>query len=197
MEPTLARQLDKLGLTGQEPPSQWAWESLLLQIASTYESMETDRKLLERALEISTREMREQNDNLHRQRDEALQVAAAKSQFLANMSHEIRTPMNGVIGMASLLLDTELDETQKDFAQMISNSAASLMSVINDVLDFSKIESGKLEMQSEEFGPWQTIEEVVDTLAPKAFERGIELFSDIEMDMPEVLVGDLPGSAKF
>lgn len=190
MEPTLLRQLARLGLKSDAPPSPEAWESFLARVASTYANLEADRELLERALEISSREMTELNDDLRRHRDEALQIAAAKSQFLANMSHEIRTPMNGVIGMASLLLDTELDETQKDFAQMISNSAASLMDVINDVLDFSKIESGKLEMQSEEFSPWQTIEEVVDTLAPKAFEKNIDLFSDIELDLPELLVGD-------
>jgi len=190
MDETLARQLRRLGLTDQQPPNKEAWAALLARIGSTYQSLEGDRVLLERALEVSSREMTEQNESLRRNRDEALEIAAAKSQFLANMSHEIRTPMNGVIGMASLLLDTELDETQRDFAQMISNSAASLMEVINDVLDFSKIESGKLEMQFEEFSVRQTVEEVVDTLAPKAFERGLELFSDVDFDIPELVVGD-------
>jgi signal transduction histidine kinase len=190
MHPSLARHLKKLGLDPGQPPDTAAWREVLQRISDSYNRLETDRMLLERALEISSREMGDLNEKLRKRAEDALQLAAAKSQFLANVSHEIRTPMNGVIGMASLLLDTQLDESQRDFAQMISNSAAALMDVINDVLDFSKIESGKLELQSVEFCVREIVEEVVDTLASKAFDRNIELFSDIQHSVPEVLVGD-------
>ena len=136
--------------------------------------------------------MREQQAQLVAARKAAEAANRAKSAFLANMSHEIRTPMNGVVGMAELLCDTALSEEQRLFAETIRSSGEALLVIINDILDYSKIEAERLTLRPEPFDLERTIHEVTMLLQPRAREKGIDLMIDFDMFLPTRFVGD-PG----
>ncbi len=137
-----------------------------------------------------TRERRAQAE-LVRARDEAAAATVAKSAFLANMSHEIRTPLNAVIGMSSLLLGAELAPDQRELAETIRSSGNALLDILNDVLDYSKIESGRLELETVPFELRGCVDAALDLLAGRAAEKGLELYSWVDPSLPVTVLGDV------
>ncbi len=136
-------------------------------------------------------EGRRSAETLEAARQEALESSRLKSEFLATMSHEIRTPMNGVIGLTNLLLDTSLDDVQRQYAEGVHGAGESLLTLINDILDFSKLEAGKIELEVVDFDPRRLVEEVGALLAPTAFGKNLELLAYCLPEVPTTLRGDV------
>jgi signal transduction histidine kinase/CheY-like chemotaxis protein len=137
-----------------------------------------------------TTELEQARQEMAESRDAALEVARMKSDFLATMSHEIRTPMNGVVGMVDLLMGTELTEKQRRFTETIQHSADGLLVIINDILDLSKLESGRIELEQCDFGVRSLVEEVALLFAAAAHAKGLELVCSIPPDLDAVCKGD-------
>ena len=187
----------------QVPP--WRHASRIDEVRQLSRSLHDSALELKRsrtAVQAQTQALHEANDTLEARvasrtaelnasRDEALAAVRAKAAFLAAMSHEIRTPLNGVVGMTTLLADTPLDAEQRDYVHTMRISSDQLLGVINDVLDFSKIESGRLELEDEPLSLLATIEEACDIAAPRAREKSLELVVDLGDALPCWVRGDV------
>ncbi len=152
----------------------------------------TSRKLAEERLIETNRQLEAATALSNQMAIQAELANRAKSEFLANMSHEIRTPMNGVIGMAGLMLDTDLNEDQRRYAEIIRVSGESLLALINDILDFSKIEAGKLDLEILNFDLRALLDDFASTMALRAQEKGLEFICAASPEVPAYLKGD-PG----
>jgi signal transduction histidine kinase len=164
--------------------------SPLKQIETTLELVKQDRQVIFSEIESKNNDLKTAIEELEKARDDAEAATIAKGQFLANMSHELRTPLNGVIGCAELLKETTLSEEQMQFVSIIHKSSAHLLAVINDILDYSKIESGQIRLEEIPFEYASVIEDVISIVYAQAVDKKVPLIIDFDVSVESSLFGD-------
>jgi signal transduction histidine kinase/CheY-like chemotaxis protein len=163
---------------------------ILIIVRFSQRHSERERRRLESLVAVRTHELDDTNTRLRESIKSAMAAAEAKSRFLANMSHEIRTPMNGVVGTTELLARTPLNSEQRELVEIINKSGSLLLSIVNDVLDYSKIEADQLVFELIPLRPQTLLEDVLEILGEKANEKRVEFFGSIESGVPYELIGD-------
>ncbi len=163
-------------------------ENQMISLKKTIKELET--RIEELKLNIPFAEYEKVKDELVKARQDAIIANRTKTMFLANMSHEIRTPMNSIIGIYNVLAQTDLSDEQKEFLEIINISSNNLLSIINDILDLSKIETGQLKLESKPYFIHEEIQQVIKLLSLKAKGKGIELYTKIQSTVPACVIGD-------
>lgn len=190
----LQKQLKRSGLSTLSPPETLKqWQDFLHLIDLSYTGHSDAQYLLERSLEVSSQEMRKLYDDLKaetEQRIEALHKSEQKTRFMANMSHELRTPIHGILGSLEIVKGTALDQRQKLFVDTAYASCEVMLDIINNILDFSKLKAGGIELENIEFSPRELVEGISSIMATMAQEKNIEVHCYIPEDIPARVKGD-------